>query len=91
MTKWSLCISKERERRAIAELLGLHRDTVRRYINAACFPEIVRPGKRSKLDPYKASLRERWTAGQHNIKQLVSELRERGYRQGETIVNDHVA
>jgi transposase len=64
----------------IAALLGLHRDTVRRYINAAGFPEIVRPGKRSTLDPYKAYLRERWKAGQHNIKQLVSELRERGYR-----------
>src|SRR5260370_5636464 len=29
---------------------SLHRDTVRRYINASGFPEIVRPGKRSKLD-----------------------------------------
>lgn len=75
---------------AIAAFLGLHRDTVRRYINAASFPEIVRPGKRSKLDPYKAYLRERWNAGQHNIKQLVSELRERGYRQGKTIVYDYL-
>jgi transposase len=75
---------------AIAALLGLHRDTVRRYINAADFPEIVRPRKRSKLDPYKAYLQERWNAGQHNIKQLVAELRERGYRQGETIVYDYL-
>lgn len=75
---------------AIAALLGLHRDTVRRYLNAADFPEIVRPGKRSTLDPYKAHLRERWNAGQHNIKQLVSELRERGYRHGETIVYDYL-
>ena len=63
---------------------------MRRYINAISFPEIVRPGKRSKLDPYKAYLRERWNAGQHNIKQLVTELRERGYRQGETIVYDYL-
>jgi transposase len=75
---------------AIAALLGMHRDTVRRYINAVGFPEIVRPGKRSKLDPYKAYLRERWNSGQHNIKQLVSELQERGYRQGETIVYDYL-
>jgi transposase len=75
---------------AIAALLGLHRETVRRYINATSFPEIVRPGKRSSLDPYKAYLRERWNAGQHNIKRLVTELRERGYRQGETIVYDYL-
>src|SRR6266487_5303797 len=67
---------------AIAALVGLHRDTVRRYINAASFPEIVRPGKRSKLDPYKAYLQERWNAGQHNIKQLVAELREQGIGKG---------
>jgi transposase len=32
----------------IAALVGLDRDTVRRYINAPSLPEIVRPGKRSK-------------------------------------------
>jgi transposase len=71
-------------------LVGLHRDTVRRYINAVGFPEIVRPGKRNALDPYKAYLHERWNAGQHNIKQLVAELRERGYQRGETIVYDYL-
>jgi transposase len=75
---------------AIAALLGLHRDTVRRYLNAASFPEIVRPGKGSKLDPYKAYLQERWAAGQSNIKQLVTELRNLGYQQGETIVYDYL-
>jgi hypothetical protein len=70
--------------------VGLHRDTVRRYINAASFPEIVRPGKRSKPDTYKAYLRERWAAGQRNIKQLLAELRELGYWQGETIVYDYL-
>jgi transposase len=75
---------------AIAALVGLHRDTVRRYINAASFPEIVRPGKRSKLDPHKAYLQERWAAGHRNSKQLVAELRERGYQQGETIVYDYL-
>ena len=75
---------------AIAALVGLHRDTVRRYLNASGFPEIVRPGKRSKLDPYKAYLQERWAAGQRNIKQLVDELRAQGYRRGETIVYDYL-
>ena len=37
--------------RAIADLLGLHRDTVRRYLAAPAFPEIVRPKRKSLLDP----------------------------------------
>ena len=74
----------------IAALMGLHRDTVRRYLNAGSFPEITRPGKRSRLDPYKAYLQQRWAEGERNVKHLLVELRERGYRQGETIVYDYL-
>jgi transposase len=70
--------------------MGLHRDTVRRYLNAGSFPEITRPGKRSRLDPYKDYLQQRWAAGERNVKHLLVELRERGYRQGETIVYDYL-
>ncbi len=75
---------------AIAGLVSLDRDTVRRYINAPGLPEIVRSRKHSKLDPYKPYLHERWVQGAHNIKRLVTELRERGYRHGETIVYDYL-
>jgi transposase len=68
----------------------LHRDTVRRYLTASSFPEITRPGKRSRLDPYKDYLQQRWAAGERNVKHLLVELRERGYRQGETIVYDYL-
>jgi transposase len=74
----------------IAALMGLHRDTVRRYLNAGSFPEITRPGKRSHLDPYKNYLQQRWAEGEHQVKRLLAELRERGYRQGETIVYDYL-
>src|SRR2546423_3332622 len=74
----------------IAALLGLHRDTVRRYLTASSFPEMTRPGKRSRLDPYKAYLQQRWAEGEQNVKHLLVELRERGYRQGETIVYDYL-
>jgi transposase len=74
----------------IAALTGLHRDTVRRYLNAGGFPEITRPGKRSRLDPYKGYLQQRWAAGERNVKRLLVELRQRGYRQGETIVYDYL-
>ena len=68
---------------AIATLLGLHRDTVRRYLAAPAFPEIVRPKRSSKLDPYKAYkdyLHQRWAAGQQKITHLVAEIRAQGYR-----------
>jgi transposase len=74
----------------IAALMGLHRDTVRRYLTASSFPEIMRPGKRSRLDPYKKYLQQRWAEGEQNVKHLLVELRERGYRQGETIVYDYL-
>jgi len=74
----------------IAALVGLNRDTVRRYLNASSFPEITRPGKRSHLDPYKTYLQQRWAEGEQNVKHLLVELREQGYRQGETIVYDYL-
>ncbi len=75
---------------AIAALVGLNRDTVRRYLNASGFPEITRPGKRSHLDAYKDSLQLRWAEGEHHVKRLLVELGERGYRQGETIVYEYL-
>ena len=76
---------------AIAALVGLDRETVRRYLRVPAFPEIVRPGRhKSKLDPYKDYLHQRVQAGQCNVTHLVAELREQGYRGGSTIVRDYV-
>src|SRR5260370_36620966 len=74
----------------IAALVGLNRDTVRCYLNASSFPEITRPGKRSHLDPYKTYLQQRWAEGEQNVKHLLVELREQGYRQARTIVYDYL-
>ena len=76
--------------RAIAGLLGLHRDTVRRYLAAPAFPEIVRPKRTSKLDPYKDYLHQRWEAGQQNITHLVNEIRTQGYQGSATIVHEYL-
>jgi transposase len=73
---------------AIATMLDLHQDTVRRYITAPSFPEIVRPHRRSKLDPYKDYLHQRMVEGEQNVTHLIAELRERGYEAGDTIVFD---
>ena len=44
---------------AITALVGLNRDTARRYLNASGFPEVTHPGKQSHLDPYKDYLQQR--------------------------------
>ena len=74
--------------RAIAALVGLHRDTVHRYLQAAQLPEIRRPHRRSKLDPYKDYLHQRWSEGARNVTHLVAELRKQGYHGSETVVFD---
>jgi transposase len=76
--------------RAIAALTGLHRDTVHRYLNTSELPEMRRSPRRSKLDPYKAFLHQRWSEGARNVTHLVTELREQGYRGSQTIVFDYL-
>jgi hypothetical protein len=75
---------------AIAALVGLHRDTVHRYVNTSELPAIVRPHRRSKLDPYKDYLHQRWSEGARNVTHLVAELRKQGYRGSDTIVFDYL-
>jgi transposase len=75
---------------AIATLLGLDRDTVRRYLKAPAFPEISRTRRGSKLDPYKQDLHERWSEGQQNVTHLIKEIRGQGYQGGESLVRDYL-
>jgi transposase len=75
---------------AIATMLNLHRDTVRRYITASAFPEIVRPHRRSKLDPYKDYLHQRLGEGEQNVTHLIAEVRAQGYLGGDTIIFDYL-
>jgi transposase len=50
----------------------------------------VPTGTRANEGPYKQYLRERWATGQCRASSLLSELRERGYRGGETLVYDYL-
>ena len=75
---------------AIAEMVGLNRDTVRRSITAPAFPEIMRPKCGSKLDPYKAYLHQRWAEGQQNVTHVIKEIRAQGYQGDESIVHDYL-
>jgi transposase len=75
---------------AIAELVGLHRDTIHRYVIAPSFPEAAHRHRSSKLDPYKHFLQQRWEEGQHTIKTLIEEIREKGFRGGDTLVYEYI-
>jgi transposase len=73
--------------RAIAEQVGLSRNTVRTYLSTDAFPEQkkrrVAPGQ---ITPFLEYLQRRWREGCHNATQLWRELQERGFRGGRSTV-----
>ncbi len=72
---------------AIADQVGLHRDTVRNYIHSPSFPERQpRTAQPSVLDPFKPYILERWNAGCHTGTVIARELKSQGYRGGSTTV-----
>ncbi|WP_434600592.1 ISL3 family transposase [Streptomyces sp. A5-4] len=80
--------------RAIARQLGLARNTVRRYANAAGTDELLVgrwTGRTSILDPYKPYLHQRWAEGCTVGRRLFEEVRERGYPGGVNVVKKYVA
>jgi transposase len=78
--------------RAIAAQVGLNQKTIQRWLHTAVFPERApRPAQRSRLDPYKPYLLERWNAGCHNATKLWHEIKGQGYGGGCTGVRDFLA
>jgi transposase len=77
--------------RAIARELHMSRRIVQRYLSAEAFPERapgsgIRPRGKSKLDPYRGYLRERWNAGEHAGSRLFAEIKQRGYTGSESLL-----
>jgi len=66
---------------AIAAQVDCSRRTIERYLQMPTWPvpQHRRHYGRSILNPYKASLLERWNAGCHTAIQLFQELQPRGY------------
>ena len=80
---WSQC--------AIAEQVGLHRDTVRNYLHAPSFPERqLRTIQPSRLAAFKPYILERWNAGCHTGMVIVRELESRGYQGRPTTVLTYI-
>lgn len=78
--------------REIAALLHLARTTVRKYLRmVGPVQPTSRQRRLSQLDPFYDYLTTRWNEDCANAHQLFLELREKGYRGGETTVRSFVS
>ena len=66
--------------KAISQLLGMGRKTIRRFIRAGEFPERKAARRPSRLDRFRNYLEQRWSEGCHNATQLWREIQEQGYK-----------
>ena len=72
---------------------GLAKETVRRFYRAATADELlakIRDGRPSLLDDHKPYLHQRWNEGCTNVRQLHTELKERGYKGGYGTIRDYM-
>jgi transposase len=76
--------------RAISRLAGYSRKTISKYLLAPTGRPVYRPrpAAESKLEPFKAYLKERLQAGVWNAQVLLRELRERNYGGGYSILTE---
>ncbi len=75
----------------IARQTGYARKTVRKYLNLKTAPEPQkRPGRKSKLDPYKPHILKRLNESSYSAARLFREIKEMGFDGGETIVKDFI-
>jgi transposase len=77
--------------RAIAQGLGISRNSVRKYLRASEIPKPQpRPQRPSKLDAYREQVHQRLREGVDNCVVLLRELRAQGYTGSYTILKDYV-
>jgi transposase len=78
--------------RTIARAIGISQRTVVRWGAGAGFPERKpRSGETSSLDPYKATLVDRWQAGCHNATHLWRTIQAEGFAGGYELVANYLA
>jgi transposase len=79
--KFSRSLLKGSAPKAIAQRVGLTRQTVAIWLRAGSFPERPRSASRRMLiTPYEPYLRERWQAGEQNSRQLWRGIQAQGFR-----------
>jgi transposase len=78
--------------RAIADRVGLNRQTVQRFVHAESFPERAKRAPYPSIaDPYDDYLRRRWEEGCHNATQLWRELRAMGFTGSRSGLSERLA
>jgi transposase len=65
--------------RVLAERLGMHRSTVKRFIEAGAFPERANRRYARRTDRFRDYLKQRWSEGCWNAAQLYAEWKARGF------------
>jgi transposase len=77
---------------AIAQQVGLARNTVRRYVRADGFPEpAARRQRRREMACFETYLRERWNAGEQNAAALFRQIQAQGYRGSASALRQHLS
>ena len=74
----------------IAQSLGLDRRTVAKWLAEPRFRARQSSVRASKLDPYKARIRQWLEAHRYSAQQVLQRLREEGFEGGYSIVKDYV-
>jgi transposase len=78
-------------KKAIAAHFGMGQSTVRKFLRSPAFPERAqRAAVPGKLGPFHALIRERWDAGNRDLKLLLGELKCLGYTGSLTRLYDYV-
>lgn len=74
-----------------ARALGLHRQTVSKWLKADQYRRRQSPPRASRLDPFKAQVVRWLDAHPYSVQQIFQRLREAGFDGGYTIVRDYVS
>jgi len=77
--------------RRIGRWLGVHANTVRKFVEADSFPERVAPHRIRSTEPFAGYLKERWNAGVRNARILYEEVKRQGFQGSYDAVCDCVA
>ena len=77
---------------AIAQRVGIARNTVRRFLRSPGYPNPAHRRQRwRKMTPFEGYLRERWEAGEQNTATLFRELQAQGYTGAASTLREHLA
>ncbi len=77
---------------AIAQRVGIARNTVRRFLRSPGYPDpALRRRRWRKMTPFEGYLRERWDAGEQNTATLFRELQAQGYTGAASTLREHLA